>query len=67
MARDDKKVEDLAHTPEDTRTRPDFSIPPPRKKLPKSIQDTLDNEEKLWETLYEGRCVHHLSVSSHAC
>ena len=34
--------------------RPDFSIQPARKKLPKELQDTLDNEEKLWSTLYEG-------------
>lgn len=34
--------------------RPDFSKPLPRKRLPKALQDTLDNEEKLWETMYEG-------------
>jgi mitochondrial fission process protein 1 len=37
--------------------RPDFSTPPARKPLPKEIQETLDNEEKLWDTLYEGRYV----------
>ncbi|KAL1303894.1 hypothetical protein AAFC00_000348 [Neodothiora populina] len=35
--------------------RPDFSKPLPRKPLPKELQDTLDNEEKLWETLYDGQ------------
>ncbi|OCK93322.1 uncharacterized protein K441DRAFT_661615 [Cenococcum geophilum 1.58] len=34
---------------------PDFSEPPARKKLPKELQDTLDNEEKLWAALYEGK------------
>ncbi|KAI4738067.1 hypothetical protein E4T50_11458 [Aureobasidium sp. EXF-12298] len=34
--------------------RPDFSKPLPRKRLPAALQDTLDNEEKLWETMYEG-------------
>ncbi|KAF2278866.1 uncharacterized protein EI97DRAFT_448678 [Westerdykella ornata] len=33
---------------------PDFSVLPPRKKLPKALQETLDNEEKLWDVLYEG-------------
>jgi fission process protein 1 len=28
---------------------------PPRKPLPKELQETLDNEEKLWDTLYEGK------------
>ncbi|KAG9951608.1 hypothetical protein KCU81_g2995, partial [Aureobasidium melanogenum] len=35
--------------------RPDYSQPLPRKRLPKALQDTLDNEEKLWETMYEGK------------
>jgi fission process protein 1 len=34
--------------------RPDFSEPPPAKKLPKALQDTLDNDEKLWDALYDG-------------
>jgi fission process protein 1 len=33
--------------------RPDFSKPLPRTKLPKAIQETLDDEEKLWEKLYD--------------
>jgi len=39
-----------------TRTdpRPDFSKPLPRKSLPASIQATLNDDEKLWETLYDG-------------
>ena len=35
--------------------RPDFTTPLPRGKLPKEIQDTLDNDEKLWELVYEGK------------
>lgn len=55
MAKDDKKDEfpDIPH--ERAGTRPDFSTPPPRKKLPKSLQATLDNDEKLWDVLYEGQ------------
>ena len=45
--------EDIPH--ERKEPRPDFSTPPPRKRLPKELQETLDNEEKLWETLYEGK------------
>ena len=58
MARDNKRTEedDIPH--ERKGTRPDFSIPPPRKQLPKELQDTLNNEEKLWEVLYEGKYVH---------
>lgn len=44
---------DIPH--ERAGTRPDFSIPPQRKKLPKEIQANLDDEEKLWELLYEGK------------
>jgi mitochondrial fission process protein 1 len=52
--RDDKfNTDDIPH--ERNEPRPDFSQPPPPKRLPKSIQDTLDSDEKLWETLYEGR------------
>lgn len=56
MAKDDKNVENADGIPrERAGARPDFSIPPPRKKLPKELQDTLDSEEKMWETLYEGK------------
>jgi len=34
--------------------RPDFSTPPPPKKLPGYLQDTLDNDEKLWDSIYDG-------------
>ncbi|KAK5018660.1 mitochondrial 18 KDa protein-domain-containing protein [Cryomyces antarcticus] len=34
--------------------RPDFSKPLPPAKLPKELEDTLNNEEKLWEALYDG-------------
>lgn len=37
-----------------TEPRPDFSKPLPRKALPAALQETLDNEEKLWDTLYDG-------------
>jgi fission process protein 1 len=53
MAKDDKKVEEVEREREGTR--PDFSIPPPRKVLPKNLQDTLDSEEKMWEIMYDGR------------
>ncbi|KAF2464481.1 uncharacterized protein BDR25DRAFT_346691 [Lindgomyces ingoldianus] len=57
MVKDDKKlsaeVEGIPH--ERTGQRPDFSSPPLRKALPKDLQDTLDSEEKLWATLYEGK------------
>lgn len=56
MAKDDKsEVDGVPH--ERQGARPDFSVPPARKKLPKEIQDTLNNEEKLWEILYEGKYV----------
>lgn len=55
MPSEDKKSnphDDIPHTrPE---PRPDFSKPLPRKTLPTSLQATLDDEEKLWETLYDG-------------
>jgi fission process protein 1 len=36
--------------------RPDFSKPPPHKtQLPKVLRDTIDNEEALWEVMYEGK------------
>lgn len=51
MAKDDD-FSDIPH--ERKEPRPDFSKPPPPKKLPASLQATLDDEEKLWEALYEG-------------
>lgn len=39
---------------ERTEPRPDFSKPLPRQKLPDSLQDTLDHEEKFWETVASG-------------
>lgn len=44
---------DIPHERKDPR--PDFSTPPPRKQLPKELQDTLNDDEKLWEVLYEGK------------
>lgn len=50
----EKGLNDIPHVRNETR--PDFSTnPPPKRNVPKSIQDTLDNDEKLWELLYEGR------------
>jgi fission process protein 1 len=57
MAKDNKtvveKFDDIPHERKDPR--PDFSTPPPRKQLPKELQDTLNDEEKLWEVMYEGK------------
>ncbi|KAL6710889.1 hypothetical protein ACN47E_006764 [Coniothyrium glycines] len=55
MAKDDQRPVEVDGVPrERPHTRPDFSTPPPRKRLPKELQDTLDNDEKLWEVLYDG-------------
>jgi hypothetical protein len=67
MAKDDKladKFDDIPHERKDPR--PDFSTPPPRKRLPQEIMDTLNDEEKLWEVLYEGKYVYHPSRHHHA-
>jgi hypothetical protein len=60
MAKDsNKSVEEVNGVPTERQgPRPDFSTPPPRKQLPKEIQDTLNDEEKLWEVLYDGEYVH---------
>ena len=42
-------LDDIPHSRKEPR--PDFSKPIPRKQLPKEIQDTLDDEQKLWEAL----------------
>jgi fission process protein 1 len=47
------KFEDIPR--ERTDPRPDFSTPPARKNLPKELQDTLNDDEKLWEVLYDGK------------
>jgi fission process protein 1 len=52
MAKGDQ-TQDIPH--ERKEPRPDFSEPLPRKKLPEALQKTLDNEENLWEVLYEGK------------
>ena len=55
MAKDDKKAVEVDNIPQErTGTRPDPAVLPARKRLPKELQDTLDNEEKLWEVLYDG-------------
>jgi fission process protein 1 len=56
MAKDNKSTEEKDGVPVEraSSTRPDFSIPPARKRLPQELQDTLNDEEKLWEVLYDG-------------
>jgi hypothetical protein len=63
MAKDDKQIEEFNDVPHVRKgTRPDFSTPPARKNLPKELQDTLNDEEKLWEVLYAGKYVSHSNV-----
>ena len=51
-----EKINDIPHTRNEKR--PDFSSKPlPERSVPRSIQETLDNDEKLWALLYEGRFV----------
>jgi fission process protein 1 len=58
MAKDDKRIEEFNDIPHERKdARPDFSKPPARKNLPKELQDTLNDEEKLWEVLYAGKFV----------
>jgi fission process protein 1 len=58
MAKDNKTIEEVNGVPAERQgTRPDFSTPPLRKRLPKEIQDNLNDEEKLWEVLYDGEYV----------
>jgi mitochondrial fission process protein 1 len=47
MAKD--PLDDIPH--ERKEPRPDFSKPLPRKPLPKELQETLNDEQKLWEAL----------------
>ncbi|CAN9079303.1 unnamed protein product [Alternaria alternata] len=56
MAKDDnKKIVEVDGVPVERQgTRPDFSIPPARKQLPKELQDTLNDDEKMWDVLYDG-------------
>lgn len=62
---DQSYLKDIPH--ERTEPRPDFSAPLPRSRLPAALQDTLDNEEKLWETLYEGKSVQTLRSCAAYC
>ena len=32
----------------------DYSKPLPYEKLPKRLQDIVDNDESLWDSVYEG-------------
>lgn len=56
MAKDDKRPGEADDVPRECKEpRPDFSTLPARKQLPKGLQATLDDDEKLWEVLYEGK------------
>ena len=46
-------LDDIPHNRKEPR--PDFNAPPAAKKLPQSIQDTLNDDDKLWELIYEGK------------
>jgi fission process protein 1 len=47
----DPEVEHIRKEP-----RPaNLSEPLPRSKLPKELQDVLNDDEKLWEAVYEGK------------
>ena len=63
MTKDDKAIVEEVDGVERIRkeARPDFSTPPPRKQLPIAIQTVLDDEEKMWETISDGRYVLHLN------
>ena len=52
--KDDDDLSDIPH--ERKEPRPDFSKQPlAPSKLPQSLQDTLDSDEKFWSTLVEGK------------
>jgi fission process protein 1 len=55
----EEKKPEVPQNPSQEQERPPFDANalPPRKKLPKSIQQTLENEEKMWEVLVEGEYV----------
>jgi fission process protein 1 len=56
MVNGDKRAPEVDGVPRERQDgRPDFTIPPPRKQLPKELQDTLDSDEKMWEVLTDGR------------
>ena len=59
MAKDgNNRIEEVDGVPVERQgTRPDFSILPARKQLPKELQDTLNDDEKMWEVLYDGEYV----------
>ena len=49
----DPEVEHIRKEPRPSN----LSEPLPRQKLPKELQDKLNDDETLWETLYEGKYV----------
>jgi len=56
MAKEDKTTSDVAErkqAPDDVVNQPYRKVP-----LPKSIQSTIDNEEKWWSTVVEGKYVY---------
>jgi mitochondrial fission process protein 1 len=50
---DSDQLSSIAH--ERKEDRPDFSQPLPRTKLPSSLQEALDNEEKWWDIFTQGK------------
>jgi fission process protein 1 len=55
-SKDDKKPEVPVDEPREREgASSDLEILPPRKKLPKGLQETLDSEEKMWEVLVDGK------------
>ena len=49
----DKDLDDIPH--ERTEPRPDFTKPPPAKKLPEELQRNLNDDERLWSILTSGQ------------
>ena len=52
-SKDNDYLKDIAR--ERKEPRPDFSAPLPAKKLPAALQETLNNDEKLWSTISDGK------------
>lgn len=56
MSKDDSTDDPLASIPhERPEDRPDFSKPLPHKKLPDTLQKTLDSDEKFWDVISSGK------------
>ena len=56
MPKPDSDNDPLSSIPhEREEDRPDFSKPLPKKKLPESLQKTLDSDERFWDVLSSGK------------